>query len=72
MPQKKSGILKSALFLGLLWPKKTKTKKGVEYLVNYIGYPESMIQWVKASDLKRYEISKMKIRCTTTRLAALD
>ena len=32
--------------------KKRKTKKGVEYLVNYIGYPESMNQWVKASDLK--------------------
>ena len=32
--------------------KKRKTKKGVEYLVNFIGYPESMNQWVKASDLK--------------------
>ena len=32
--------------------KKRKTKKGIEYLVNYIGYPESMNQWVKASDLK--------------------
>ena len=32
--------------------KKRKTKRGVEYLVNFIGYPESMNQWVKASDLK--------------------
>ena len=33
--------------------KKRKTKKrGLEYLVHYIGYPDSMNQWVKASDLK--------------------
>ena len=33
--------------------KRRKTKKGgVEYLVHYIGYPDSMNQWVKASDLK--------------------
>ena len=32
--------------------KKRKTKRGLEYLVHYIGYPDSMNQWVKASDLK--------------------
>ena len=33
--------------------KQRKTKKGgLEYLVHYIGYPHSMDQWVKASDLK--------------------
>ena len=32
--------------------KRRKTKKGVEYLVHYTGYPSSMDQWVKASDLK--------------------
>ena len=35
--------------------KKRKTKRGVEYLVNFIGYPESMNQWVKASDLKNQQ-----------------
>ena len=34
--------------------KKRKTKKrGLEYLVHYIGYPSSMDQWVKASDMKK-------------------
>ena len=33
--------------------KKRKTKRGTEYLVHYIGYPDSMNQWVKASDLKK-------------------
>ena len=33
--------------------KKRKTKRGVEYLVHYIGYPDSMNQWVKASDLRK-------------------
>ena len=33
--------------------KQRKTKKGgLEYLVHYIGYPHSMDQWVKASDMK--------------------
>ena len=32
--------------------KKRKTKRGVEYLVHYIGYPDSMNEWIKASDLK--------------------
>ena len=33
--------------------KKRKTKtRGLEYLVHYIGYPDSMNEWVKASDLK--------------------
>ena len=33
--------------------KQRKTKKGgLEYLVHFIGYPHSMDQWVKASDLK--------------------
>ena len=32
--------------------KKRKTKRGVEYLVHYIGYPSSMDEWVKASNLK--------------------
>ena len=31
---------------------KRKTKRGVEYLVNFIGYQESMNQWVKASTQK--------------------
>ena len=31
--------------------RRTKTR-GLEYLVNYIGYPESMNEWVKASNLK--------------------
>ena len=31
--------------------RKTK-KRGLEYLVHYIGYPDSMNQWVKASDMK--------------------
>ena len=33
--------------------KNRKTKRGVEYLVNFIGYPESMNEWPKASDLKK-------------------
>jgi hypothetical protein len=34
--------------------KQRKTKKrGLEYLVHYIGYPTSMDQWVKAMDLKK-------------------
>ena len=33
--------------------KKRKTKRGTEYLVHYIGYPDSMNQWVKESDLKK-------------------
>ena len=33
--------------------KQRKTKKGgLEYLVHYIGYPNSMDEWVKAADLK--------------------
>ena len=32
--------------------KRRKTKKGIEYLVHYTGYPSSMDQWVKASDFK--------------------
>ena len=33
--------------------KKRKTKtRGLEYLVHYIGYPDTMNEWVKASDLK--------------------
>ena len=31
---------------------KRKTKRGVEYLVNFIGYQESMNQWVKGSNQK--------------------
>ena len=35
--------------------KKRKTKKrGLEYLVHYIGYPSSMDQWVKAKDIKKF------------------
>ena len=32
--------------------KQRKTKRGLEYFVHYIGYPDSMNQWVKASDLR--------------------
>ena len=32
--------------------KKRKTKRGVEYLVHYIGYPDRMNQRVKAPDLR--------------------
>ena len=35
--------------------KKRKTKKrGLEYLVHYIGYQSSMDQWVKAKDIKKF------------------
>ena len=35
--------------------KKRKTKKrGLEYLIHYIGYPSSMDQWVKAKDIKKF------------------
>ena len=32
--------------------KRKSKKSGLEYLVHYVGYPNTMDQWVKASDLK--------------------